>query len=167
VTGAFGPLGGTFGFARDSQNTSITFGPAEGFGFFGSAGQGKAASKTSAQATVQGGLGPVGGSLTAGTAGLTGSLTTSEEMNPGISQTQTNSLSLDNNGNLSQTQTQGMGFGFNAGLASTETISISVSNSTLDAIGNAFSAIGNALGLSGSSNQSAPGSEIGGDIPTD
>jgi hypothetical protein len=160
ATGAFGPFGATLGFARDDQNTSITFGPAEGFGFFGGVGQGKAASENSAQASVMGGLGPAGVSLTAGTSGVTGTFTTTEEMNPGLNQTQTNSLTYGNDGKLTASQTEGYGFG-NAGIVSTYTFTFSISNQTLDAIG---SALNRALGPS---TPSEPGSEIGGPIPTD
>ena len=165
MTGAWGPLGGTFAFARDDKNTSITLGPAEGFGFFGSVGQGAAATETSAQASVQGGIGPAGASLTAGTSGITGTFSTAEEMNPGLNQTQTNSLTLGNDGNVTQSRTEGYGFGFNVGLVSTETVSFSVSNETLNAIGNFFSTVGSYL--AGPSTPSEPGSEIGGPIPTD
>jgi hypothetical protein len=165
VTGAWGPLGGTFAFARDDKNTSITFGPAEGFGFFGSIGQGAAASETSAQATVQGGLGPAGASVSAGTAGVTGTFSTAVPIQPGLNQTQTYTGTIDSAGNVTTSRTEGMGFGFNVGLVSSQTLSLSVSNETLTAIGNFFSAIGNAL--SGPPAPSAPGSEIGGPIPTD
>ena len=51
---------------------------------------------------------------------------------------------------------------------STETITLSVSNETLNAIGNALSAVAGYLGLSGPSTSTGPpGSEIGGPIPTD
>jgi len=161
ATGAFGPFGATLGFARDSQNTSVTLGPAEGFGFFGSVGQGKAAGENSAQGSVMGGIGPAGVSLTAGTSGLTGTFTTAENLNPGLNQTQTNSLTMGNDGKLTGSQTDGYGFG-NAGVVATYTFTFSVSNQTLDAIGSAVSRI-----FGGPQTQTAPGSEIGGPIPTD
>ncbi len=171
ATGAWGPLGGTFAFARDDQNTSITFGPAQGFGFFGSVGQGAAASQTSAQAGAQVGLGPVGGSLTAGTAGVTATGTYGVPINPGMEQTTTYSGTLNNDGSFTSTRAEGYGFGLGGtgvGAVTTQTISISVSNETLNAIGNAFSAVANYLGLSGPSTSTGPpGSEIGGPIPTD
>ena len=110
-----------------------------------------------------GGLGPAGVSLTAGTSGVTGTFTTTEEMNPGLNQTQTYSLTAGNDGKLTGSRTDGYGFG-NAGVVSTYTFTFSMSNQTLDAIGNAFHTVGSYLG---SSTPSEPGSEIGGPIPTD
>jgi hypothetical protein len=111
-----------------------------------------------------GGIGPAGISLTAGTSGITGTFTTAEEMNPGLNQTQTNSLTMGNDGKLTGSQTEGYGFG-NAGVVATYTFTFSMSNQTLDEIGNAFSRLGTFL--AGPQTQSAPGSEIGGPIPTD
>ena len=143
----------TAGFGRDSQNTSVTLGIAEGFGLSGSFGQGKAASQTSAQSTVQGGLGPISGSLSAGTAGITGSLTASQSMNPGISQTTTHSATLSQEG-LTTESTQGFGFGTSVGVAVTHSVTVSISNATLDAVANA-------LGFGSTTNTAPTGPGLG------
>src|SRR5262249_57878155 len=114
ATGAWGPLGGTFSFARDDKNTSITLGPAEGFGFFGSVGQGAAATESSAQASVQAGAGPISGSLTAGTCGVTGADSTNEPLNPGLDESGTHSYPHHNDGPGSSSYTRGYSFGLRA-----------------------------------------------------
>ena len=86
MTAAAGPFGATLAFARDSQNTSITFGPAEGFGLFGSVGQGKAATETTGGASVKLGIGPGSGELTAQTTGITAKGNLSIPLNPGVNQ---------------------------------------------------------------------------------
>ena len=112
-----------------------------------------------------GGIGPVGGSLTAGTAGITGTVTTAVEVNPGISQNTNRSLTLNDEG-FSTTRTETTGLGFQVGAATTESVTLSVSNERLNAIGSFFGNIANALGLN-QSTSGPPGSEIGGPIPTD
>jgi hypothetical protein len=134
-------------------------------------GQGAAATESSAQASVQAGAGPISGSLTAGSSGITGAYSANVPLNPGLSQSETHSYTLNNDGSLTSSQTEGYGFGLAGGgygAVTTETITISVSNETLNAIGNAFSAVANYLGLSGPQTSTGPpGSEIGGPIPTD
>ena len=156
----------TAGYARDDKNASVTLGIAEGYGIFGSVGQGKAAAQSSAQAAVVGGIGPVGGSLTAGTAGITGTMTTAVEVNPGISQNTNRSLTLNDEG-LSTTRTETDRPGLPGQAPRPRRAStLSVSNERLDAIGTFFGNVGNALGLDRST-AGPPGSEIGGPIPTD
>jgi hypothetical protein len=136
-TAAFGPLGGTLAFARDDQNTALTFGPAEGFGLFGSFGEARAPSETSMQMSGRLGLGVASGEVTAGSAGITGKVSGNVgALNPGINQQVSQSLSLNRDG-LQTMQTEGVSAGYvsSVGAVVTQTVTISVSNDTLDMIG--------------------------------
>jgi hypothetical protein len=136
ATGALGPLGGSFAFARDSQNTSISFGPAEGYGFFGSIAQGRAARESSVQATLRGAIGPLSGEFSAGSSAITGKGNWSIPLNPGVNQVHSGSFELNRQGEFSTATTEGMSFGAQQGFVGSQTVTISVPNSTLDLVGN-------------------------------
>jgi hypothetical protein len=136
ATGALGPLGGSFAFARDSQNTSISFGPAEGYGFFGSIAQGRAARESSVQATLRGAIGPLSGEFSAGSSAITGKANWGIPLNPGLNQVHSGSFELNRQGEFTTATTEGASFGAQQGFVSTQTVTISVPNSTLDWIGN-------------------------------
>jgi len=114
---------------------------------------------------------PLGDAPQLAARGITGTGTYGVPINPGMEQTTTYSGTLNNDGSFTSTRAEGYGFGLGGtgvGAVTTQTISISVSNETLDAIGSAFSAVANYLGLSGPQTSTGPpGSEIGGPIPTD
>jgi hypothetical protein len=136
-TAAFGPLGGTVAFARDDENTALTFGPAEGFGLFGSCGEARAPAETSMQMSGRLGLGVASGEVTAGSAGITGKVSGNVgALNQGINQQVSQSLSLNRDG-LQTMQTEGVSAGWvsSAGAVVTQTVTISVSNDTLDMVG--------------------------------
>ncbi len=136
VTAAVGPFGATLGFARDSQNTSFTFGPAEGYGVFGSIGQGRAATETTGGASVKLGIGPGSGELTALTTGITAKGNLSIPLNPGVNQVESAAITWNRDGSFTTTRTEGVSFGMQVGAASTQFVTISVPNSTLDWVGN-------------------------------
>jgi hypothetical protein len=91
--------------------------------------------------------------VSAGTAGITGSITASTDMNPGISQNVTDSATLSDKG-LTTESTQGFGFGVQVGAAVMHSVTISISNSTFDAIGNA-------LGFGSTTNTAPAGPGLG------
>ena len=141
VTAAAGPFGATLGFALDSQNTSITFGPAEGFGLFGSIGQGRAAPETTGGASVKLGIGPGSGELTALTTGITAKGNLSIPLNPGVNQVESAAITWNRDGTFTTTRTEGVSFGMQVGAASSQFVTLSVPNSTLDWAGNSIASM--------------------------
>ena len=141
VTAAWG-LGGTVGVAHDDEYTSITIGPAEGTGFFGSVGQANAAHQTTPGASVKGGLGFVSGELSVDQTAITGKANLNMPINPGINQTVA-SYTGKINPDFSVTgyKTEGMSYGMQVGLATTQTVTIAIPNS-------AFETVANWLGIS-------------------
>ena len=149
VTATLG-LGATVGVAHDDEYTSITLGPAQGTGFFGSAGEGKAVHQTTAGASIKGGIGLV--SLEAGVdgTGITGKANFNMPVNPGLNQTVA-SYTGKINPDFSMTayQTEGMSFGAQYGLATTQTVTIAIPNS-------AFETVANWLGMGSEPEPAAP-----------
>ncbi|MDA0163467.1 hypothetical protein OM076_24550 [Solirubrobacter ginsenosidimutans] len=130
-------LGATVGFAHDSQYTSITLGTAEGTGFFGSAGQGKAAQQTTPGASVKGGLGFVSGELRVDQTGITGKANLNMPINPGINQTvDSYSAKLNPDFTVTTARTEGMSYGMQVGLATTQTVTIAIPNSAFETVAN-------------------------------
>ena len=130
-------LGATVGFAHDSQYTSITLGTAEGTGFFGSAGQGKAAQQTTPGASVKGGLGFVSGEVSVDQTGITGKANLNMPINPGINQTvDSYSAKLNPDFTVTTARTEGMSYGLQLGLATTQTVTIAIPNSAFETVAN-------------------------------
>jgi hypothetical protein len=136
VTATWG-LGGTVGVAHDDEYTSITIGPAEGTGFFGSVGEGKAAHQTTPGASVKGGLGFISGELGVDQTGITGKANFNVPVNPGLNQTVASYTGKINpDFSVSAYQTEGMSFGAQYGLASTQTVTIAIPNSAFETVAN-------------------------------
>jgi hypothetical protein len=136
VTATWG-LGGTVGVAHDDEYTSITVGPAEGTGFFGSVGQANAAHQTTPGMSVKGGLGFISGELSVDQTAITGKANLNMPVNPGINQTVA-SYTGKVNQDLSVTgyRTEGMSYGMQVGLATTQTVTIAIPNSAFETVAN-------------------------------
>ncbi len=134
VTATWG-LGGTVGVAHDDEYTSITIGPAEGTGFFGSAGEGKAAHQSTSGMSAKLGIGFVSGELSVDGTGITGKGNLNMPINPGINQTvisYTGKINPDFS--YSMYQTEAMSFGAQYGLATTQTVTIAIPNSAFETV---------------------------------
>ena len=136
VTATWG-LGGTVGVAHDDEYTSITIGPAEGTGFFGSAGEGKAAHQSTSGASAKLGLGFVSGELGVDGTGITGKGNLNMPINPGINQTVVSTPGRSTRTSRSRpTRPRRMSFGAQYGLATTQTVTIAIPNSAFETVAN-------------------------------
>jgi hypothetical protein len=136
VTATWG-LGGTVGVAHDDEYTSITIGPAEGTGFFGSAGEGKAAHQSTTGASAKLGIGFVSGEVGVDGTGITGKANFNMPVNPGLNQTVASYTGKINpDFSVSAYQTEGMSFGAQYGLATTQTVTIAIPNSAFETVAN-------------------------------
>jgi hypothetical protein len=141
VTATWG-LGGTVGVAHDDEYTSITIGPAEGTGFFGSAGEGKAAHQSTSGMSAKLGIGLASGELGVDGTGITGKANFNMPVNPGLNQTVASYTGKINpDFSVSAYQTEGMSFGAQYGLATTQTVTIAIPNSAFETVAN-WSGIG-------------------------
>ena len=136
VTATWG-LGGTVGVAHDDEYTSITIGPAEGTGFFGSAGEGKAAHQSTSGTSAKLGLGFVSGELSVDGTGITGKGNLNMPINPGINQTVVSYTGKINPDFSSRaTRPRRCRFGMQDGLATTQTVTIAIPNSAFETVAN-------------------------------
>jgi hypothetical protein len=137
VTATWG-LGATVGFAHDSEYTSITLGPAEGTGLFGSVGQGQAARQTTPGASIKGGLGPISGEFGVDQTGITGKANLNIPLNPGVNQVNSYTGKLNPDFTVTTSHTEAVSYGVQQGLASTQTITIAIPNSAFETVANWF-----------------------------